>query len=171
MNMNNQEKNTYVREHMLSALMEMLGTTPLSDISVSDLVQKAGVGRASFYRNFTSVEDILIQEESRLFNAWREDYERVPEPDRVDFNESLLNYYKINERFYLTLYRCGLSYIIRDTILSSMSIEESDANPIAYLKSSLAYMIYGWVDEWMRRGMQESGTELVKMMNDAQGRK
>lgn len=167
MNMNNQEKNTYVREHMLNALMEMLELIPVSDISVCDLVQRAGVGRASFYRNFASVEDILIQEERRLFSAWREDYERVPEPERADFNESLLNFYKTNERFYLMLYRCGLSSVIRDTILSSMNIEASDPNPVAYLKSSIAHMVFGWVDEWMKRGMQESGTELVKMMNNA----
>ena len=168
MNMNNQEKNSYVREHMLEALMKMLQETPISDITVSDLVQKAGVGRASFYRNFTTVEDILIQEERRLFGAWNEEYNRVPESERDDFTESLLNFYKTNEHFYLTLYNNGLSYIIRDTILSSAKIEASDPNPVAYLKSSIAHMIYGWVDEWMKRGMQESGTEIVRMMNSAQ---
>ena len=103
MNMNNQEKNSYVREHMLEALMKMLQETPISDITVSDLVQKAGVGRASFYRNFTTVEDILIQEERRLFDEWNEKYQRVPESERSDFTESLLNFYKANEHFYLTL--------------------------------------------------------------------
>ena len=55
-----------------------------------------------------------------------------------------------------------------NTIISSMKISEDDANPVAYLKSSIAYMIYGWVHEWMKRGMQESGTELSEMIRQAQ---
>ena len=65
--MNNREKNTYVREHLLKALLNMMENTALSDISVSELAQRAGVGRASFYRNFTILEDVLVQEERRLF--------------------------------------------------------------------------------------------------------
>ena len=44
-------------------------------------------------------------------------------------------------------------------------------NGIAYLKSSLDYMIYGWVIEWMKRGMQESGTELALMFEHAEKEK
>ena len=168
MNMNNQMKNTYVRAHILNALLMMLKSTPISDIAVSDLVRKAGVGRASFYRNYASIEDILIQEERRLFDGWKENDKKRTDPSRDAFVESLLNFYKSNQTFYLSLCHAGLSSIVRDTILSSIPIEPADPNPVAYVKSSIAYMIYGWVDEWMKRGMQESGTELVRMMSSMQ---
>ena len=168
MHMNNQEKNTYVREHLLKALLKRMEQTGLSGISVSELAQRAGVGRASFYRNFTSIEDILVQEERRLFEAWKENDKKRTDPSRDAFVESLLNFYKSNQTFYLSLYRVGLSAIVRETILSAIPIEPADPNPVAYVKSSIAYMIYGWVDEWMKRGMQESGTELVRMMRSAQ---
>ena len=168
MNMNNQEKNTYVREHILNALLMMLENIPISDIVVSDLVQKAGVGRASFYRNFTSIEDVLVQEDRRLFDIWNNGYQQLLNPSRDDFTESLLNFYKAHDHFYLTLYKNGLTYVIQNTILSSVKIQSDDPNPVAYLKSSIAYMIYGWVDEWMKRGMQESGTELIRMMSNSQ---
>ena len=166
--MNNREKNTYVRERLLEALLKVMAHTELSGISVSELAQAAGVGRASFYRNYGRVEDILIREERRLFEAWREADKARTDPSRDAFVESLLNFYKSNQTFYLSLYRAGLSDIVRDTILSSIPIEPADPNPVAYVKSSVAYMIYGWVDAWMKRGMQESGTELVRMMNGAQ---
>ena len=168
MNMNNQEKNSYVREHILDALLDMLEDTEITSVVVSNLVRKAGVGRASFYRNYTSVQDVLIQEERRLFSEWHHAYNQIPESERPDFTENLLNFYKSNQRFYLLLYKAGLSSIVRDTILSSADISESDPNPLAYLKASIAYMIYGWVDEWMKRGMQESGTELVQMIAASQ---
>ena len=55
-----------------------------------------------------------------------------------------------------------------DTILQSAAITRDLPNAAAYLRSAMTYMVYGWVIEWMRRGMQESGSELAKMIADAQ---
>ncbi len=44
-NMNNQEKNTYVRQHILSALLELMQTQEFASISIQALVDAAG-GRA-----------------------------------------------------------------------------------------------------------------------------
>lgn len=64
--MNNREKNTYVRSRILSALLAMMQEQPFSDISISALVSRAQVGRASFYRNFADKGDVLQQENDRL---------------------------------------------------------------------------------------------------------
>ena len=53
------------------------------------------------------------------------------------------------------------------TLLEQSEITPEMPNAMAYLKSSIAYMLYGWVVEWMKRGMQESGTELLKMFQAA----
>ena len=75
---------------------------------------------------------------------------------------SLLDFYKQHAAFYRQLYRAGLSGIVLDTILQSAAITPELPNAAAYLRSAMAYMVYGWVIEWMRRGMQESGSELQK---------
>ena len=74
-NMNNQEKNTYVRQHILSALLELMHTQDFASISIQALVDAAGVGRASFYRNFASKEDVLQQESVRLTNEWKTNFD------------------------------------------------------------------------------------------------
>ena len=73
--MNNQEKNTYVRQHILSALLELMHTQDFVSISIQALVDAAGVGRASFYRNFASKEDVLQQESVRLTNEWKTNFD------------------------------------------------------------------------------------------------
>ena len=95
------------------------------------------------------------------------DYETRNSDHSLDFTEEILNYYKRNSVFYLALYKAGLSDIVMDTILSSADIKDDDPNPIAYLKSSISYLIYGWAHEWMKRGMQESGTELSQMIKQS----
>ena len=167
MNSYNEKKNSYVRKQLLNTLLEMLKTKSLDDIIINDLVDKAGVSRVSFYRNYTDKRDILVQEEKRLFGQWNRDYETRNSDHSLVFTEEILNYYKRNSVFYLALYKAGLSDIVMDTILSSVDIKDDDPNPIAYLKSSISYHIYGWVHEWMKRGMQESGTELSQMIKQS----
>lgn len=167
--MNNQEKNTYVRSRILAALLKMMQEQPFADISISALVSTAQVGRASFYRNFTDKEDVLRQENDRLTAQWKQSYEAEEHAAPNELLISLLDFYKEHSDFCLALYQAGLSDIVLQTLLDQSEITPEMPNAIAYLKSSIAYMLYGWIVEWMKRGMQESGTELAKMFEEAQG--
>ena len=66
----------------------------------------------------------------------------------------------------LALYQVGLSVIVLQMLLDQSEITPEMPNALAYLKSSIAYLLYGWIVEWMKRGMQESGTELAKMFEE-----
>lgn len=167
--MNNQEENTYVRSRILAALLKMMQEQPFSDISISALVSTAQVGRASFYRNFTDKEDVLRQENDRLTAQWKQSYDAVEHTAPNELLISLLDFYKEHSGFCLALYQAGLSDIMLQTLLDQSEITPEMPNAMAYLKSSIAYMLYGWIVEWMKRGMQESGTELAKMLEEAQG--
>ena len=166
--MNNQEKNTYVRSQLLAALLKMMREQPFADISVSALVNRAQVGRASFYRNFTDKEDVLRQENDRLTAQWKQNYDAQEHTAPNELLVSLLDFYKERSDFYLALYQAGLSDIVLQTLLVQSEITPEMPNAMAYLKSSIAYMLYGWIVEWMKRGMPESGTELAKMFEEAQ---
>ena len=168
--MNNAEKNTYVKNQILKALLDLLKTEDLDSISVSELTEKAGVGRVSFYRNYADKRDVLVQEERRLFDLWKKDQPPAGN-ENPGFSRSLLNYYYQNSAFYLQLYHAGLQDVIKDTILDGMEISEAEPDPVAYLKSSIGYMIYGWVIEWMKRGMPQTGDELSDLIENSQNPK
>lgn len=68
--MTNEEKNTYVKQQITSSLLALLDEKPIEGISVSELTQRAQVGRVSFYRNFNSKADVLEQESRRLLQQW-----------------------------------------------------------------------------------------------------
>ena len=166
--MNNQEKNTYVRSQILVALLKMMQVQPFADISISALVDTAQVGRASFYRNFTDKEDVLRQENARLTAQWKRNYEAEEHAAPNELLISLLDFYKEHSGFYLALYRAGLSDMLLQELLEQSEITPEMPNTLAYLKSSIAYMLYGWIVEWMKHGMPESGTELARMIETAQ---
>ena len=55
----NQESNLLTREAIETALIQLLEKKELAKISISELVKRAGVSRAAFYRNYESKEAIL----------------------------------------------------------------------------------------------------------------
>lgn len=129
------------------------------DITVTELVEVAGVSRVSFYRNFDSKKDILTQHLRFLFRQWATDFESRGDP--AYFSESLLRHFYDNKAFYLLLYRHGMSNLVFEAIRWAVKMDEAQNNLERYTKSAFAGLIFGSVDEWMRQGMQESPEEIL----------
>lgn len=55
----NKESNQLTRESIEVALLFLLEKKDMTQISISELVRKAGVSRNAFYRNYKSKEEIL----------------------------------------------------------------------------------------------------------------
>ena len=161
--MNNREKNQHVREQLLHTLLRMMQEQDFDAIAVSDLAQQSGVGRASFYRNYTSKEDILQQESARLMRAWGGNLQgQTPEEYGIALI-SLLDFMRKHRAFYLALYDAKMERVVQDAIVSQFRVPADAPNEIAYRFHSFAYLLFGWVDAWIRRGMQESGAELARL--------
>lgn len=53
-------ENLRVKQSITNALFALMREKSLSDVQITELVGRAGVARASFYRNYDSKEDVLI---------------------------------------------------------------------------------------------------------------
>lgn len=166
MNINNHQKKTYVKKQITLALLELLKEKAIDEISISELTKKAQVGRVSFYRNYQAKEDILKEESDRLIKEWGKLYESNPDSSPQTLFPSLFDFYKQHKDFYTILYHAGMSTIIQETIIRTIQITPEMENIEAYIKSFWAYGIYGWLIEWMKRGMPESGDELYQLFKN-----
>lgn len=167
MNMNNEQKNSYVKKQITAALVGLLKEKSIADISVKELTQKAQVGRVSFYRNYQTKEDILREEADRLIKEWGRRYETNPESSPETLFPSLFDFYREHKEYYTILYQAGMASVMLETILNTIQITDEMENLEAYLKSFWAYGIYGWMIEWIKRGMPESGSELLALFKQA----
>ena len=57
--MTNQESKNLTRESIRIGLIQLMKTHSIDDITVTALLQRAGVSRAGFYRNYPSKEAVL----------------------------------------------------------------------------------------------------------------
>lgn len=162
----NGARNTYVVEHITDALLRLAAEKTLREVSISELCDLAGVGRASFYRNFESKEDVLKRYDQRIVRDWlsKNAFDEGKVDDVPRFIQNLLQHYKQHQDFYTLLYRDGLSYIILDTINSFIGPQPADESVAAFTKAFLTYGLFGIVNEWVGRGMKEPTAELAAIL-------
>lgn len=148
---------TYVRDRVTETLLQMMRERDYQTISISELVQEAGVSRSSFYRNFTDKDDVVRKHLKMLIRDWESAFSITP---NQDFSDSLLRHFYQNRDFYLLLYRSGLSWMLFENIKSACGVKPESPHILAYGAASIAGAIFGWADEWISRGMKETPDEL-----------
>lgn len=163
--MNNSEKNAYAKKQLLAATLNLLRTKSINDISVCELVNLAQVGRATFYRNFTSIKDILIKHEDVLATEFNNDYENIQHKSATSFLYELTKHYIKNKKFYITLYKQNLTEIIKKAIEKHINKKITPKNTAEkYGLNFLIYGLYGWILAWLDDDMKSTPDELLVLM-------
>lgn len=158
--MDNEERNSYVKNEITKALLELLKEKDLKDIKINEITTRAQVGRVSFYRNYQDKEDILKQYLERIIKEWKLQ-------DQMPFElimETLFEHLMAYQDFYTLLYQKDLFYLFRNTLKKLMVQDHQLSNPEAYAIAYMTYGIYGWIKEWIARGMQESPEDIYTFM-------
>ncbi len=166
--MSNEGRNAYVIEHLTAAMLSLLEEKPLEDISISELVDTAGVGRASFYRNFEYKEDILkrcLDEKMREWGAVLHENSCAPLSEQIRI---MISHFEKHRSFYQLLNERGLIYLLKDVIIGIWGPKPEYEKAQAYAAAFVAYTLYGWIDVWFQRGMVESADEIAELFQ-AQG--
>ena len=58
----------------------------------------------------------------------------------------------------------GILYFLKDIMRDLFGPKDEYTNLQAYTVAFINNGIYGWIEEWFLRGMQESGEEMTKLL-------
>ncbi|RHP34517.1 TetR/AcrR family transcriptional regulator [Lachnotalea sp. AF33-28] len=161
--MSNEGRNAYVIEHLTNAMLKLLRDKPLGEISISELIEEAGVGRASFYRNFEDKADILKAYLNKIFHEWVDEYEKSPERPLSEQLRTLFAHFEKYRDFYTLLNDRGLLWLLKDVVVWIFGPKPEHSQVEAYSRAYAAYVLYGWIEVWFQRGMQESAEEIAAL--------
>lgn len=161
--MSNEGRNSYVVMHLTKALLALLEKKPLEDITISELVDKAGVGRASFYRNFENKEDILKTYLETLFCEWTDVYKENSDMQLHEIIHIMISHFEKHRSFYQLLNDRKLTFLFKDIIIGTCGPKPEYDKIQAYSTAFVAYTLYGWIDVWFQRGMVESSDEIAEL--------
>ncbi|HFU3812077.1 TPA: TetR/AcrR family transcriptional regulator [Streptococcus suis] len=164
--MNNHEKQTFAKNALTQVLLTLLKEKPLQDITISELSKVSQISRVSYYRHYPNMEAILEEHIQHLLNKWNEDHKEAFEKDIEEFGRndlqlaSLFGHVKKNAEFYNLLFERNLLHLIIPYLKIILAPQEQVDNYATYLEAFSLYGIFGWMQEWIRLGMQESAEEL-----------
>ena len=126
------------KKYLAEALIQLMKQKNFHKITNKDITSKSGLSDITIYRNFNSKEEIVRYYLSHIFNEWK--------------NKTIID----------LLYKANLQHLLIDNILELHDYKKEDPNVRAYSKVTVAYFIFGWCDEWYKRGMVETPEEMMK---------
>lgn len=162
-------KDTYsVKREIISAFMELLTEKSYMDITVTDVINKAQVARASFYRNFNSISDVIDTIIDELSDEFVDDiYPVLMNDDERKWREFLFEYFY---RFTRNQKKIGFNNPQNVSVMFSrmdakMRQRETDFPSATLNEKYTAFGKLGLINniakKWMDSGMKETPEEMI----------
>lgn len=161
------EANRRVKNNITMSLLHLLEEKSISDITISEIISNAGVARASFYRNYTSKENVITKLIADVLEEFREKM-KCDGDDFYTYQNVRLGFVFFGryEKIVLDLHRFGYGSILLNMLnqfhedvagtMSSASIEKYDL--YIYIGA-----LYNTAMMWLVNGRKESIDEIVEM--------
>ena len=111
------EANLRVKESITNTLFSLMEKKSLVDVTITELVSGAGVARASFYRNYSSKEDVLVTLIRDVLEAFRAEID-MEQGSFYTYENALLSfrYFKRFRGYVLDLYRSGFASVLLEEL-------------------------------------------------------
>lgn len=154
-----------VKERIAKAMIDISAEKSWDKITITDIIRESQVARATFYRNFNSIDELVAYGISRL----REKYwENAPE-DHAEFLcpemlEYTFEYYCKNRDLILSYHRSGFSTSVLDIITESMVLSFGDMPSNSVARYKLYYYagaLYNMTIYWLENGMRETAKDMA----------
>ena len=161
-NKRNEELNKLTKESISLAYYELL--MQKKDITVKHICEKAGVSRNAYYRNFDSVDEIILY---YLVLKWASYCESAGTESEIfsDVGGHLINYFYIEQDFVRAIKQQGKIYIIEE-IFRRVLISKDISGAERYVSYVLAYSVYSFIRAMIDNDFSETPDEIRIMFNE-----
>lgn len=111
------EANLRVKQSITKTLFALMKEKSLADIHITELVNGAGVARASFYRNYCSKEDVLVMLIRDVLHEFSAEIV-LEQGSFYTYHNVLLSfrYFQTYRSYILDLYRSGLTTVLLEEL-------------------------------------------------------
>ncbi|MFV8211548.1 TetR/AcrR family transcriptional regulator [Streptococcus pluranimalium] len=156
-------------ESAVEALWELLEDKFFEKISVSELVERAGIGRVTFYRNFSNKEEVL----ERSFNLELQAWLLKRQIDLSDWSDAHLLlalrqffdfWYEQQDKIRL-LTANHLDYLLEEVLERYFKERLGDLTDDFHLQ----FIVGGFfrvLKTWVARGCKESPDDIMRLMGE-----
>lgn len=161
------EANIRVKRSITEALLELMQKKSFCDISITEIIQTAKVARVSFYRNYSSKEDVLTTLIEDVLEQFRDEVSHESATYYTYQNVlKSFQYFKTYSRYVLDLYLFGYGSILLEKLNQSHEIM-AGTMPNHSIEKYKLYMyigaLYNTAVIWLNNGTKENTEDIAKM--------
>lgn len=148
---------------IVTGMMECLSQKSLNDLTITDIVTRSMVGRATFYRLFDSVIDVLALACDQLFTKLGNRESADPASWLLTNLQEFMNHDLLLETL-VENHQLQLLYDAQDRQLAKldflkrhMTVSDDQAD---FFLADLTYLLVGTLNTWINHRKRESAKEL-----------
>lgn len=154
------------------AIIVLLKDYRYEDITVSDVIKKAGISRATFYRHFKSKEEVVKVAVDMFFSSFDTELQRYYKNNQEEDELYLIQHFferigKENHLVHLVIKANlqglmieGIRKIIYTQKEEFYGLIKTDKTTEEYTIDLVALSAWGLIARWMKNGQKESTKEL-----------
>ena len=163
-----EELNKIVKDSIAQSIFQLMKRKRFSDITITEIVKKAGVARASFYRNFAYKEDAVSYYIIDTMKLYKNQFYLADLRDNyynliVGTMDFIFDYKENLE----SLFNSGLSQLLLhaiNTYLLESSIPPVTDKTEKYFLFSYGGSIFNIIYHWISDGTKESPEEIASII-------
>lgn len=160
-----QSREDYMKHYAVEALFKLMEENEYENISVIDVCNKAGISRATFYRNFKKKEDVIIfyfEHNKSLFASSQNFIPRCKEDYKEIIKNVFEKLYGEKDRFKL-LIKSHLEYIYLNYLNENFAnlFQSKYYQHSKYASIGYAGMLYNISIDWVKNNCNDSVDEIV----------
>ena len=167
------------RDRLGDALVEILLQKPLDDISVQEILDRAGVSRSTFYTHFRDTNDLFLSDVDDFFEGMSTALSRAgSKSKRVAPVQELFAHIGESRAFYSALVESGRVHDVMELgqaqfargieqrlteIAAGGAVLPADRSAIAHAFAGALFSLLSW---WIHHAMPKSPEEMDKLFHD-----
>lgn len=161
------EKSTLIKSYIYESFYELLKKKHFDNINVSDICQKAGVSRMSFYRNFKSKEDLTLNSFEKILTEIQENVKKQEKPNQYLF---LLAFFNAVEKYKVVIPSFEDTSVSKQMMNQTMEYilklvpEDKFNRTIKYLPIFHVGALSAVTMSWLKDGCIETPEEMAKFI-------
>lgn len=165
--------NERVKDRLFSALIEFAGHKDWSKLTVTELIEKSGVARASFYRNFKTVEELIDYGIQRMASRFHE--RKTYQNEEFHSKEAMLykfRFYQENAKIVLAFHHAKLAVTLLDVITDceidacgDMPVNSISKYELYYFSGAFYNMMLCWLENGMKETPEAMADEFLRIAN------
>ena len=145
-------------------MIRLMREKPFEKISIQEIAEKSGVGRATWFRNYNGKNEALTFKLIVLWNRWSDEH-NISVRDRFTLKNSK-DFFEFNFEIcsiVQTIYSANMQSAVYDAFYQVMVPQYGANAEECYKARFYSYGLFGLLDEWVKRGFKETPDEMVRI--------